>query len=481
LTYCCFAAGIKAVEQAIADTGSWRRLLASEARRPGWVRENPNAPWFVVATVCVGAFMGQLDASIVTVALPHIAAGLQTSTATVEWVSLSYLLVLVCALATVGRLADRFGRKLLYVDGFIVFTVGSLLCALAPNVGLLIAARVLQGLGAAMLQANSVALIRIAMPDASLGRAIGVQGTAQALGLALGPVIGGALLSLGGWRLLFLVNVPAGAIGLLLGWLLLPRTRQRDAEDGRLDVAGALLLAGTGGATLLVLSFVRELPVPAAVALAIVAVGLAIAFVVFERRSSEPLVDMRLIAERPVGFGLAGALASFGVIFGALFALPFHLAAAHVSPALTGLQLAVLPVALGLCAPVAGRLAGGPHARALMGVSLAAAAAGMAIIAAWHGTAGLLVGLAVAGAGIGGFVPANNASIMAAAPRSSAGVLSGVLNMTRALGTALGVALASLLYRSAGLTPCLLALAGVALVGSAAALASAAPANARRS
>jgi MFS family permease len=105
----------------------------------------------------------------------------------------------------------------------------------------------------------------------------------------------------------------------------------------------------------------------------------------------------------------------------------------------------------------------------------------MAIIAAWHGTAGLLTGLAVTGAGIGGFVPANNASIMSAAPRSSAGVLSGVLNMTRALGTALGVALASLLYRSAGLTPCLLALAGVALLGSAAALASAAPANARRS
>jgi EmrB/QacA subfamily drug resistance transporter len=467
------------VEQAIADARTWRRLLASEARRPEWVRENPNAPWFVVATVCVGAFMGQLDASIVTVALPRIAAGLHTSTATVEWVSLSYLLVLVCALATVGRIADRLGRKLLYVYGFVVFTVGSLLCALAPDVGWLIAARVLQGLGAAMLQANSVALIRVAIPEASLGRAIGVQGTAQALGLALGPLIGGLLLSLGGWRLLFLVNVPAGAIGLLLGWLLLPRTRLDDEQGGRLDIAGAVLLAGAGGATLLALSFVRELPAAAGVALGIVAGACAVTFVRVERRSDYPLVDMGLIAERSVGFGLAGALASFAVIFGVLFALPFHLAAEHVSPALTGLQLAALPVALGLCSPVAGRLAGGPHARTLMGASLGAAAAGMAIVAAWHSTVGLLVGLAVTGAGVGGFIPANNASIMAAAPRSNAGVLSGVLNMSRALGTALGVALASLLYRSAGLTPCLLALAGVALLGSAAAIASAAPAGAR--
>jgi MFS family permease len=114
-----------------------------------------------------------------------------------------------------------------------------------------------------------------------------------------------------------------------------------------------------------------------------------------------------------------------------------------------------------------------------MGASLGAAAAGMAIVAAWHSTVGLLVGLAVTGAGVGGFIPANNASIMAAAPRSNAGVLSGVLNMSRALGTALGVALASLLYRSAGLTPCLLALAGVALLGWAAAIASAARGGAR--
>jgi EmrB/QacA subfamily drug resistance transporter len=455
----------------LADPSTWRRLLLTESRRPDRVRRSPRAPWFVVATVCIGAFMGQLDASIVTVALPRIATGLRISTATVEWVSLSYLLVLVCTLAGVGRLADRLGRKLLYIDGFVVFTVGSLLCALAPDAGWLIGARVLQGFGAALLQANSVALIRVAMSDAALGRAIGVQGTAQALGLGLGPALGGALVSLGGWRLLFLVNVPAGAIGLLLGWLLLPRSREADAQRGSFDLAGAALLAGAGGAALFVLSRLQELPLVWVTVVGLISIACAVAFVRVERRVRVPLVDLRLLAARPIRSGLAGALASFAALFGALFAIPFELASEHVAPALAGLELAVLPVALGVCSALAGRLAGRSYARRLMSVSLLVTAIGLVIVAFWPGTAGLLVGLAVAGAGLGGFVPANNASIMGAAPRSRAGVLSGVLNMTRALGTALGVAVAGVLYRSLGLTPCLLALSGVALLGAAAALA----------
>ena len=203
------------------------RQLLREPRRPAAVRESPRASWFVVGTVCIGAFMGQLDASIVTVALPTMGRDLQVSLGAVEWVALAYLLVLVATVATVGRIADSVGRKLLYVYGFGVFTAGSVLCGLAPTLPVLIAARVLQAIGAAMLQANSVALIAEAMPPSMLGRAIGVQGSAQALGLALGPAVGGILLSLAGWRLIFLVNLPAGVIGLALGWFLLPRSRSR--------------------------------------------------------------------------------------------------------------------------------------------------------------------------------------------------------------------------------------------------------------
>jgi Major Facilitator Superfamily len=149
--------------------GSLRRHLLTEPRRPHAVRKSPRAQWYVLATVCVGAFRGQLDASIVTLALPRLGHDLHAGVGAVEWVALSYLLVLVATVATVGRIADALGRKLLYVYGFGVFTAGSVLCGLAPTLAVLIAARVLQALGGAMLQANSVALITEAMPRPLLG------------------------------------------------------------------------------------------------------------------------------------------------------------------------------------------------------------------------------------------------------------------------------------------------------------------------
>jgi MFS family permease len=139
---------------------------------------------------CVGAFMGQLDASIVTVALPALQRVFQASIGAVTWVGLSYLLVLVATVTAVGRFADMWGRKLLYVYGFVVFTIGSALCGLAPGLGALAGFRVLEAVGAAILQANSVAIIVLAVPGKSRGKAIGIQGAAQAVGLAVGPTAG---------------------------------------------------------------------------------------------------------------------------------------------------------------------------------------------------------------------------------------------------------------------------------------------------
>jgi len=139
----------------------------------------------------------------------------------VQWVGQTYLLVLIGLLTAVGLHADMVGRKLLYTYGFVIFIIGSALCGLAPDLPALIVFRGLQGFGAAMLQANSIAIIVGAMPKERLGRAIGMQGAAQALGLALGPAVGGLLISIGGWRRKFFVNVPAGLLGSLLGWFLM--------------------------------------------------------------------------------------------------------------------------------------------------------------------------------------------------------------------------------------------------------------------
>lgn len=429
---------------------SLRRRLLKEPRRPAVVRASPRAHWYVVGTVCIGAFMGQLDASIVTLALPRLSRDLHASVGAVEWVALTYLLVLVASVATVGRVADSVGRKLLYVYGFVVFTGASVLCGLAPTLALLIVARVLQAVGAAMLQANSVALITEAMPPRLLGRGVGVQGTAQALGLALGPAIGGVLVALGGWRLIFLVNLPAGVIGLVLGWFLLPRSRSRRPVR-QADRLGAIQLAFAVAGPLLYLSLTDRGGYANPLLVGALATGLitAIGFVRRERRVGDPLIDLSIFRRQAVSLGLSSGAVSYLVLFGTLVVVPYYLSAKHVDAELVGLQLAALPIAIAIAAPIAGRLLNRVGARPLTAGGLMLTGAGLLEIGLRHGTGALLGGLALAGLGLGAFTPANNATIMAASPKGHTGVVSGVLNMTRGVGTALGVALASTLYITA--------------------------------
>ena len=425
-------------------------LAVKEPPRPAWIRKSPRAHWYVVATVCIGAFMGQLDASIVTLALPRLGHDLHGTVGAVSWVALSYLLVLIATVATVGRLADAFGRKLLYTYGFAVFTAASAVCGLAPGLPILIAARVVQALGAALLQANSVALITEAMPPRQLARGLGVQGTAQALGLALGPALGGLLLALAGWRLIFLINVPAGVIGLVLGWLLLPRSRSR-REIGGGDPGGAALLALAAGGTLAYLSLAPRSGFTDPVLLALLAVGVGAAtwFVAHERHHRAPLIAPGLLRRCSISIGLASGLVAYVVLFATLFMVSYYLSAGHTPSALAGLELATLPIGIGVAAPIAGRLASSTGGRRLAPAGLMLAGMGMLLVAVAHGTVPLLIGLALAGLGLGTFTPPNNASIMAAAPGGLTGLVGGMLNMTRGAGTALGVAVATVIYTTA--------------------------------
>lgn len=402
-----------------------------------------------MGTVCIGAFMGQLDASIVTVALPTLRHEFHTGIGAVEWVALAYLLVLVSSVVAVGRLADTVGRKLLYTYGFGVFIAGSALCGLAPSLWLLVGARVLQAAGAAMLQANSVALIVEAMPPGTLGRGIGVQGAAQAVGLAAGPAAGGLLISLAGWRLIFFINVPLGLVGLLLGWYLLPRShalRQRQ----RFDWLGALLVTPAVAAVLLAVSFGERAGFASPGILAALGAGvlLAAGFVAHERRTPAPMLDLDLFRRATFSAGIGAGLLSYLVMFGVLFVVPFYLETAlHLGTAEAGLRLTALPLALAITAPWAGRLADRVGARSITSGGMVLTAAGLVALAiARHPVDLLLAELALVGAGLGAFTPANNAAIMASAPRAHAGVAGGVLNMTRGLGTSLGVALTGLAF-----------------------------------
>src|SRR5665811_1973772 len=238
--------------------------LTREAARPQWVRDHPRAPWAAVAAVCLGAFMGQLDASIVTLTYPRLQLEFATGLGSVAWVSLSYLVVLAVLLVPVGRWADTRGRKLLYLYGFGLFSLASAACALAPTLGWLVVGRGLQAVGAALLQANSVALVVLSVPASRVRTALGLQGAAQALGLALGPTLGGLLVDAYGWRSVFWVNVPVGVAAIVAGYVLLPRSRDLNPGRGK-DVAGFVLLAAAIVSTLLVLSGLSGMPLPSAV------------------------------------------------------------------------------------------------------------------------------------------------------------------------------------------------------------------------
>ncbi len=438
---------------AAAVRGDWRHRLLVEPRRPAAIRDRPNAYWLAVAAVCIGAFMGQLDASIVTVALPTLQATFRTSVASVTWVGLSYLLVLVASVAAVGRFADMVGRKLLYVYGFVVFTVGSALCGLAPTLVTLDGFRVLQGLGAAMLQANSVAIIVLAVPDRSRGKAIGIQGAAQALGLTLGPTIGGLLLAAGGWRLIFLVNVPFGILGTVAGLVCIPRSRHL-SERVAFDWLGLALFVPAVVALLSAISFgnSKRWTSPLIIGLFLAAAALTILFVARERVTPAPMLDLELFRRLPFTTAITSGLLSYLVLFGVLLLVPFYLERGlRVGAGRAGIELMVMPLMLGLVAPYSGRLADRVGARPLTTGGMGLAAVAMVVLGvARPPTVGFLFLVGLVGVGLGLFTPPNNAAIMSSAPREQSGVASGVLNMTRGMGTALGLAITGLVFALAG-------------------------------
>jgi EmrB/QacA subfamily drug resistance transporter len=418
-------------------------FLRAERPRPDVVRTARNGWWLAVGTVCLGAFMGQLDASIVTLTYPALRAAFDTSLAAVAWVSLAYLVTLVAVLIPVGRFADAHGRKLVYLHGFAVFTVASAACGLAPSLSWLVAFRVVQAVGAAMLQANSVALVAVSAPRRAVRAALGVQAAAQAVGLALGPTLGGLLVSTIGWRWVFGMNIPVGVVAIVAGHYLLPRTRERTPVT-RFDWPGLGLLALASTSLLLAVSALSGLGLPAWTTVALFVVAL-VAGHGFHRRqlaAAAPLVDLTLVRTRSVGLGLVGALCGYLVLFGPLVLVPIVLV--HRGPLTAGLVLTALPAGFAVAAILADRVLPArwtDRFRCTVGAVLCVA--GLALVVPF-GAGWLVAGLGVLGVGLGVFTPANNSMIMTSVPARAAGTGGGLVNLTRALGTALGVAFVTL-------------------------------------
>ena len=419
-------------------------------------------------SVCLGFFVIQLDVTIVNVALPAIQREIGGTLAGLQWVIDAYTLALASIMLTAGAAADRAGARKVFAAGLTVFAIGSAACAAAPTLGVLIAARAVQGLGASALLPCSLALLVHQFPDPrARARALGVWGGMGSVGVALGPVAGGVLVAAVGWRSIFLVNVPI----CLLTVALLRRFAQESPthQDRRTDVPGLLL-----GATMLAgltASFITAggqgwtQPLPAA--LLIVGAGAAWAFIKAERRHPHPVLPLKLFTNKNLSGATAVGLIFNLVLYGSLLCLSLYLQTTrHESVLATGLLLLPMSAIVGLGSLASGRLTAllGPRAPMLAGLTFAAA--GAALLA----TAGpkTSITLILAGSILLGLVslamPAMTAAVVGAAGPEHAGVASGVLNAARQSGGALGVAvLGSLLGHGPELSlhvPLLVATAG---------------------
>ncbi|HEX9169556.1 MAG TPA: MFS transporter [Roseiarcus sp.] len=398
--------------------------------------------------MCIGAFMGQVDVSIVQLALPSLEDAFDASLHSVSWVAVAYVLGFAAALPAFSRLAEISGRKTLYIVGFALFGLFSALCGLAPNLPSLIILRVLQGASGAMAGANSVVILVSAAGPERRGKALGVMAAAQAIGLSLGPTLGGALLSASGWRSIFWVTVPFAVVGGALAWLVVPKTTAL-AEDRRFDASGAALLAPGLIALLLVISEGRSWgltpPLLDSAGAAAILMGL---FVWREIRAPTPLIDLRLFRSSAFSAGCVGVVISYAMLYGMFFAMSFALIRGYHDPAFAaGLRLTVIPVALGLVAPFGGALSDKRPRLVMVSGMAVCFASTLAIVGLITGSsasiAEVMAVLAAFGVGLGLYIAPNNSATIAAAPADKSGVAGGLLNLLRVFGTGLGVAAAS--------------------------------------
>ncbi len=391
--------------------------------------------------------MAAIDASIVTVGLPTMQHFFHSSYTDIAWVSLSYLLALTTVVVLAGRLADSIGRSRMYRFGFLVFGIASAGCGFAPSLWVLIVSRVVQGLGAAMLQANSVAIVTSSVPASMRGRAIGVQGAAQAVGLSIGPAVGGILIGAFSWQAIFLVNLPIAALALIVAPFTLPHDSIRTADQPRqkVDVLSSALLAVS--LTLLLLAFKGR-----GIWYIELLGGLLIGYFFTRRqvRIEQPLVHPSVVRIIHVTGGVVLGVLSFSVLYGVFFLLPYYFENVRGLPtAHMGIIVSSIALSMTAVAPLAGTLADRFGNRTVAVTGLVITAVGSLLMYLWTTNiafAWTIPALVLIGAGAGVFTPPNNSSVMGHSPKEHLGVTGGLLNMGRSIGMSAGIALSAAMY-----------------------------------
>jgi EmrB/QacA subfamily drug resistance transporter len=411
------------------------------------------AGW-ALALTSVAFFMTALDALVVITALPAIHASIGGSVSTLEWTVNAYTLTLAAGIITAAALGDRLGRRRMYVAGLLLFTAASAACALAPSAGLLIGARAIQGLGAALITPLSLTILASAFPAERRGTVVGIWGAIGGLAIAGGPLVGGAVVQGLDWHWIFWLNVPIGLAGAALSASRLPESR---GPAARLDLPGAAL--ASAGAVALAWGLIRTTDVgwgsPQVVGALILAAVLIAGFMAWERRASEPMLPPRLLRIPAFAAANATGFLMFASITAAAFLMSqyFQLGLGY-TPLGTGLRFLPWTLTPLLIAPAAGALADKIGARPLMAVGLATQGAGLAWIAlSATSTASytrFVLPLIIAGIGISMAVPTVPSSALNAAPPADIGKASGVQSTLQRFGAVFGVAIVAAVFSASG-------------------------------
>lgn len=412
--------------------------------------------WLVLAVVAVGGFMASLNSASLIIILPTLQQDLHTQLINIFWVLLAYTLASAILLLTVGRMADLWGNKSIYLWGYAIFGVGSVLSAIAPNVGFLIAARFVQGSGGAMLTANASAIITHTFPRRELGRALGVTSMVYAVGTTLGPIVGGVLTDAINWRWAFWVNVPIAVVGFVLAYYFLYAeggARQGARREG-LDLPGAAILSISFATLLYFVSFGPMYGWLSSGMLLMLGVCVITTALFFWHQLvvAHPLLDLRLFGNRLFAMAnFSASLASMGMI-AVLFLLPFYLEdVLHYSLFMSAVLLTPYPVTMLVVSPISGYLSDRFGSRLLGTLGMVIAALSLASLSTLklHETYGpIALRLVILGLGMGLFQSPNNSAVMSAVPGSRRGVASAVLGTMRNLGMMLGIGIIGAVFVS---------------------------------
>ncbi len=405
-----------------------------------------NKKWWTLGAVSFGLFMIMLDNTIVNVALPSIQRDLNIGISELEWVVNGYALTFAVLMLTGGKLADLFGRRLIFMVGLAIFTAASLACGLAPSAGFLIGARVVQGVGAALMNPATLSIITATFPPRQRGMAIGIWAGVSALALAIGPLVGGVITQHISWSWVFFINVPVGILAIVVARLVIQESRDTSAEQ-RLDLPG--LLTSAIGLFALIYALIEANTYGWTSArilslFAVAAMGL-VAFVVLELRQRVPMLDLSLF-RNPIFAGantimLLVALAMFGVFFYVSLYVQNIL---HYSPTQAGATFLPMTLCIVFLAPIAGKLTDRFGPRWLIASGMTLVAGSLVVFAQLDQTSNfwnIFPGLLIGGAGMAMAMAPTTATAMHAVPVDKAGVGSAVLNSMRQVGGSLGIAI----------------------------------------